>query len=566
MYVEVKRGGHVQRMTYEELEQRIIEGDIGERTPVRFDLVTAGRFVPAGELELFQTLADPGRMAFRQNLSRRGLPLLTAVLVGVQLRLYLSSFNPETEGWLQRELTNWAPAILEHGEVWRLVSYGLLHTWLPHLLFNMLFLVYTGYHLERAIGRSSLLLVFFGSSITGGLLSMAMSMERPSLGASGGVFGMLAAGVVVGWKYWELIPEASRRYFGGALAWYIGYSLLTGIRSEGTDNWSHLGGLIGGAVIMTLLQPEVIAQRANRRVRAAVVAALSAVLVTLVLVGPRLVPFSEVAQDGWSMGRPAYWKEGWTFTGDRGWFSPMLDANLSAATTVHPRPVTSEEAAQNLVDRIRSGGREAALLSQEEVMLDGWKAQRLVLTFSLSDEPQHLVALVVARGIYEHRIQFQALAPQAGRRQPLAERVLASVQLDEPPDLVEARQRVEVHPRSYAPALGLAEALYRAGLYERALDEFERARSFSPGMGPPVKGILLVHAHYRVPGGAEVARVAVVEHAFDPEVLAAAVSALEAEGHAEEARTVLDEAWQRLPGDRVLRRARQQRGMGVEVP
>ena len=58
---------------------------------------------------------------------------------------------------MQEYLTNWAPAILEQGEVWRLLSYGLLHLWFPHLLFNMLFLVYTGYHLERAIGRANLL-------------------------------------------------------------------------------------------------------------------------------------------------------------------------------------------------------------------------------------------------------------------------------------------------------------------------------------------------------------------------------------------------------------------------
>ncbi len=566
MLVEVKRGGHVQRMTYEELEQRIIEGDIRERTPVRFELVTGDRFVPAGELELYQTLADPGRMAFRRNLSRRGIPLVTAILVGVQLRLYLLSFEPETEGWLQRELTNWAPAILEGGEVWRLLSYGLLHTWLPHLLFNMLFLVYTGYHLERAVGRANLLLIFFGSSMSGGLLSMAMSMDRPSLGASGGVFGMLAAGVVVGWKYWEVIPEISRRYFGGALAWYIGYSLLSGLRSEGTDNWSHLGGMIGGGVIMTVLQPEVIAARTNRRVRALIVMILGGGTLALALTGPSLVPLSEASQDGWSLGRPSYWKEGWTFTGDRGWFSPMLDANLSAATTVHPRPIRADEAARSLVDRIQSGGREAELLSQEAFELDGWTAQRLELSFTLSGEPQHLVALVLARGIYEHRIQFQVLQPQARRRQPLADRVLGSVRLDDPPDLVEAQERAQMHPRSYEPALGLAEAYYRAGLPEKALAEFRRAGAYAPEQGRPVKGVLLVHAHYQIPGGAALARQAIVEHPLDPEVLVAAVAALEAESATDEARRALDEAWVRLPGDRALRRARQQRGMTVELP
>lgn len=566
MLVEVKRGGHVQRMTYEELEQRITEGDIGPRTPVRFELVTGQAFVPAGELELFQALADPGRMAFRDNLTHRGLPLVTAALVGVQLRIYLSSFVPATEAWLQRELTNWAPAILEGGESWRLYSYGLVHTWSGHILFNLLFLVYTGYHLERAVGRANLLLLFFGSSMAGGLLSMAMSMDRPSLGASGGVFGMLAAGVVVGWKYWESIPEASRRYFGGALAWYIGYSLLSGLRSEGVDNWSHLGGLIGGAALMTFLQPEVIDPRRNRRVRALVLAGMLAVTLGLPLVGSRLVPLVPASQDGWTVGRPSYWKEGWTFTGDRGWFSPMLDANLSAATTVHTRPLRVEDATESLIDRIRSGGRQAEMVSRTALTLQGWPAERVELRFQLSDEEQHLVALVVVRGVFEHRIQFQSLGVEAARRQPLAERVLDSLRIEDPPELALARLRAAGNPRSYDPLIGLGEACYRAGLQDEAEATFLRARAMSPGRERAWRGLLLLHADYARPGGAALAREAAALFPMEPELLVAAAAALEAEAQAEEARALLDEAWTRLPGDRALRRARQQRGMGIELP
>lgn len=567
MLIEVKRRGHVQRMTYEELEQRIIEGDIVARTPVRFDLVTGDRFLPAGELELFQALADPSRMAFRANLSHRGMPIVTALLVGVQLRLYLASWSPEAESWLQRELTNWAPAILEQGEVWRLLSYGLLHIWFPHLLFNMLFLVYTGYHLERAIGRANLVLVYFGSVITGGLLSMAMSLDRPSLGASGGVFGLLAAGVVVGWKHWDAIPARARKYFGGALAWYIGYSLLSGLRSEGTDNWSHLGGLLGGGLLMTLLEPEVLTryQRSNRLVRRGAGAVLAAVLLTVGLAGPRLVPLNLVEQDGWSLTRPAYWKEGWTFTGDRGWFSPMLEANLSAATTVHSRPVSAAEAADKLVDRVGSGGRSPQVLSRQAVHVEEWDAERLELQFDLSGETQHLTALVLARGAYEHRVQFQVLASQSDRQAPLADRLLSTVVLEDPPELGIARRRASDHPRSWEPAVEHAEALYRTGQPQAALAEFDRARSLSPGQVRPVAGSLRVYADYHLPGAAEVAREALEAFPDDPEVIVAAADALDSVGEAGQAIAALDGAWSRLPGDRVLRRARLQRGLGVEI-
>ena len=565
--IEVKRKGHVQRMTYEEFEQRIVEGDIQARTPVRFELVTGDRFKPAGELELFQALADPSKMAFRRNLSRRGLPIVTALLVGIQLRIYLASWNPSMETWLQQQLTNWAPAILEQGQIWRLLSYGLLQIWFPHLLFNMLFLVYTGYHLERAVGRSNLLLVYFGSVVTGGALSMLMSMDRPSLGASGGVFGLLAAGVVVGWKYWEAIPNNARKYFGGALAWYIGYSLLSGLRSEGTDNWSHLGGLIGGALIMTSLDPEVFATkvRGNRIRRGLITAVLALSCLATALTGPRLVPLEPVAQDGWQVSRPTYWKEGWTFTGDRGWFSPTLQANLSAATTVHPRPLTAVQAADKLIERVSSGGREPQVISRQALKVAGWSAERVELTFDLSDETQHLTALVMARGVFEHRVVFQAIEGSAAWLSPLARRTLQSVRFGDPPELLAARKKAATHPRSWEPATELGEALYRAGEPQEALAAFDRARSIAPDHPRPVEGMLRVYADYKLDGAANVAHEALRNFPDRPDVIVAAADALDAAGQHDEGVAVLDKAWADIPGDRTLRRERLQWGLGVDL-
>ncbi|MEC8423066.1 MAG: hypothetical protein VX000_04770, partial [Myxococcota bacterium] len=113
MIIEVQRRAHVQKMTYEDFEQRIRDGEIDARTPVRFEVVTGREFVPAGTLELFQALADPRHMAFRRNLSRPGIPFVTAILVGIQVRIYLSSWAPEAKDFLEEDLTNWGPAILE---------------------------------------------------------------------------------------------------------------------------------------------------------------------------------------------------------------------------------------------------------------------------------------------------------------------------------------------------------------------------------------------------------------------------------------------------------------------
>ena len=139
MIVELQYRGHIQQMVYEEFEARVRDGEIAPEIPVRFEAVTGDDFVPAGELELYQELFNPQRRAFRDKLIKPGLPIITAILVGVQIRIYLMSWSPEIETWLQSDWTNWAPAILEQAEIYRLITYGLLHTSFTHLLFNLLY-------------------------------------------------------------------------------------------------------------------------------------------------------------------------------------------------------------------------------------------------------------------------------------------------------------------------------------------------------------------------------------------------------------------------------------------
>ncbi|MDP6933829.1 MAG: tetratricopeptide repeat protein, partial [Myxococcota bacterium] len=77
--------------------------------------------------------------------------------------------------------------------------------------------------------------------------------------------------------------------------------------------------------------------------------------------------------------------------------------------------------------------------------------------------------------------------------------------------------------------------------------------------------LLEVHTEYELDGGLPLARQALAQVGFDPEVVVAAVQCLEQAGALEEAARTLDEAWRRLPGDRDLRKARVQRGMSLET-
>jgi len=561
--VEIQRHQHIQRMTYEEFESRIRDGEIPPETRVRFEVVTGEAFVPAGELELYQVLANPQSLAFRRNLTRMGVPIVTALLVGIQFRIYLLSWAPGAEQYLQEQFTNWAPGILEQGEIYRLLTYGLLHVGFTHLLFNLTFLAYTGYNLERALGRLNLLLLFFFSVFCGGVLSMWMAPDRPSLGASGGDFGLIAAAVIFGWKHWEDIPMSARKKFGWALAPYLGFSLLSGLTADNVDNWGHLGGLIGGAVLMTLLSPELSAEHArkNRLVRRGSVGVMMVIGAVLAVGGPRIVPLVERGASGFVAGTPVYWREGWTFTGDRGWFSPTGEAHLVVARTVHPRPMDPEAAALALVDRIKAGGRGAEVQSMEAIEVGGEPARSVVLRFSLSGERQVVHALVMTRGVYAYRAHFQSVATAADRYLPLVERLFESVQIEEPDELRHARERAEIHPRSWQPAVELGDALYRSGDPEAAIAEYDRALAMYPGTAGAIVGRLRVIANYGLAGGLIQARKALDEADGRPRIFVAVADTMYAVGADTEAEEVLDRAWADLPGDKVLRRARLKRGL-----
>jgi len=553
-------------MVYEEFETRVRDGDIPPDLPVRFGAVTGEDFVPVGTLEFYGQLVDPSRRAFREKLTRPGMPLLTAILVGVQIRIYLASWAPGAEDWLQQEWTNWAPGILEKGEVYRLLTYGFLHIGFTHLLFNLTFLAYTGYNLERALGRANLAVLYLGSVFCGGAISMWMAPGRPSLGASGGDFGLIAAAVVFGWKHWEDIPRTARTKFGWALVPYLGFSLVSGLSAENVDNWGHLGGLIGGAVLMTFMAPEIadVVKVRNAWVRRISIILCLALGLLFSMAGPRLISLMPHVVGSWSVPVPSYWREGWTFTGDRGWFSPTGDATMVVTRTVHDRPLDAQAAVDKLVERIGSAGSKAQVLERTRVTVAGVEGERLTTSFSLAGEPMVVRAIVLTRGVVAYRAHLQTRIGLLSRYETILDRAIQQAELTVPEELTLAMERAERHPRSWQPAVDLGDALYRAGQPKSALAAYERALTRVPDQPRAMVGRLRVYAHYGLRGGLELARQTVVIHAEEPRVIVAAADLFDSIGSHVEAKDALDSAWKMLPGNGIIRRARLRRGLPVD--
>jgi len=133
-----------------------------------------------------------------------------------------------------------------HGEWWRMVTAMFLHANFLHIAFNMYALYFAGSILEQVIGRWRFLLLYLAAGIAGSAGALLYTPERPTVGASGAIFGVLGA----------LFVLERRRHIntGGQVAGLIVINLIiTFVFSSFISVGGHVGGLIGGIILMWVL-------------------------------------------------------------------------------------------------------------------------------------------------------------------------------------------------------------------------------------------------------------------------------------------------------------------------
>jgi len=141
--------------------------------------------------------------------------------------------------------------LVAQGEWWRLVSCAFLHGTFSHLLVNSLGVLLLGWFLENGAGRLVLVTTFVVSAAGGGLVSLAAE-QAPSVGASGGMFGLLGATVTYALFRWRTIPRFVRAYVVGLPAAVGVFSVIYGLAAGNVDNTAHLGGGLCGACVGVL--------------------------------------------------------------------------------------------------------------------------------------------------------------------------------------------------------------------------------------------------------------------------------------------------------------------------
>ena len=181
------------------------------------------------------------------------MPPITQALLLINVAAFF--IDPFVGPWFTQLLALWP---LGNGFLpWQVVTYAFLHGSLGHLFFNMLGLWMFGAELERVWGTKRFIHFYAASVLAAAaaqlLVTSLMGSIYPTVGASGGLFGLLLAfGMMfpnrIIMPLFPPIPMKAK-YF---VALFGGLELLLGIFAQrsGVAHFAHLGGMLGGYLMI----------------------------------------------------------------------------------------------------------------------------------------------------------------------------------------------------------------------------------------------------------------------------------------------------------------------------
>ena len=187
---------------------------------------------------------------------------VTFILIGITCLVSWMAFNNRK---LMDRLILWPPAIDQHRQYDRLVTYGFIHGDFMHLLFNMVTLFFFGQQIEQLMTRVMGIWaypVFYVSALVVSILPTYLKNQKNpnyfSLGASGAVSAVLFAFVLLApWSTIGVMFIPMPAIVFAVL--YIAYSIWMDHRGGDRINHSaHLAGAAYGVLFMVIMEPRVL--------------------------------------------------------------------------------------------------------------------------------------------------------------------------------------------------------------------------------------------------------------------------------------------------------------------
>lgn len=206
-------------------------------------------------------------------------PIATYVLLAINLAVFIiRAISPEWDIEIFLWGANYAPAVIQNGEIHRLLTSMFLHAsiydvrgnlapqFALHLALNSYIIWTAGTQLERLFGHARYLIIYLLGGLTGSIFSVVFGGGSYSVGASGAVFAILGAEFIYLYKHRVLLGARAQQQMR-SLAWLAVINLLFGIMSNvgnaaiRIDNWGHIGGAIGGLALSWFISPYFLPRR-----------------------------------------------------------------------------------------------------------------------------------------------------------------------------------------------------------------------------------------------------------------------------------------------------------------
>ncbi|HBS74318.1 MAG: rhomboid family intramembrane serine protease [Microbacterium sp.] len=211
-----------------------------------------------------------------------GRPVVTYAIIAITAFAFLLGLIPGFGDLVRGSLLFWAPSIYPTLPVpfqpWTVLTVALVHSSFWHIGLNMLALWLIGRSLEPLLGRWRFLTLYLLSTLGGSVAVALLSFPTQVVGASGAIFGLFGALLVIG------------RHLGAnvtGIAIILGLNLVIGFIPGFNVSWqAHVGGLVVGALVGLIFS--VTRSPRRRALQIALLAAVALGLVALLLLPPVL--------------------------------------------------------------------------------------------------------------------------------------------------------------------------------------------------------------------------------------------------------------------------------------
>ena len=171
------------------------------------------------------------------------IPFVTRYIIGTCIAVYGFAWYVGLTDF--EYFVGMSPLDVAAGQWWRLITATFMHANLMHIVFNMYALLVLGSSLERMLGPIRFAAIYFMAALGGSVAALMFAdLQTISVGASGAIFGLMTATIVVG----RHIRVDTRQ-----IMFWLVLNIVFSFLAPGIDWRAHLGGALLGAVTAHVL-------------------------------------------------------------------------------------------------------------------------------------------------------------------------------------------------------------------------------------------------------------------------------------------------------------------------